>query len=95
MGRIADIEDRDFHSIVASGLEFFDDWVVRLGDVAGIKQEIEADFHEWDAKLGNGGRIGKVCVGRFAFMGTTGGRQRLLREPEEIAAPTQPWQIRH
>ena len=64
--RIADVEDRNFNTIVAGGLEFFDDWVVRLGDVAGVEQKVESDFHgvgrearEWRANWQ--GLCRKIC----------------------------------
>lgn len=77
---IADIKNRNLDAVVTGLLEFFDDGVVRLGDVTGIKQEIEADFHGWTAKLGKGGRIGKVCVVRFGGGCENAIRRALFRQ---------------
>jgi hypothetical protein len=54
-------------------LEFFDDGVIGLGDVARVEKEVESDFHaSGAAKLGTRGGIGK---GRSA----TGGPSPIWR----------------
>ena len=81
--RIADIKNRNLDTVVTGLLEFFDDGVVRLGDVTGVKQKVEADFHGWEPKLGKGGRIGKVCVVRFGGHARTEHTSDVFHPPKE------------